>query len=201
MHHKAAEGHWPSSAPLGCLNRREGGRSFIVTDPERALLVRNLFELYDRGDHSIEGLSAYAATQGLRGKRGGRIGPSLIHMVLRNPLYAGQFWWAGKLYAGKDPTLISWELFERVQARLDGHPYPRPVERTFAFTGMVTCGYCGAAIIAMIKKERYIYYLDEPATRGPGPGACAIVTAPRCAGRPSSDAIVVVGRRSLVTAG
>ena len=44
MHQKAREGHWPSSAPFGYVNERRDGRSFIVADPERALLVRNLFE-------------------------------------------------------------------------------------------------------------------------------------------------------------
>lgn len=146
MNHKAAEGHWPSSAPIGYLNRREAGRSYIVPDPERALMIRNLFELYDTGDWSVSRLARYANEQGLRGKRGGKISPSVVHSVLRNPLYGGRFWWGGELYEGRDPRLIPWELFERVQARLDGHPYTRPQRREFAFTGMMTCGHCGSLI-------------------------------------------------------
>jgi site-specific DNA recombinase len=165
MHQKAGEGYWPSSAPMGYLNRREGGRSFIVPDPERAMLIRSLFELYDKGDHSVEDLAEYAVTHGYRGKRGGKIASGTIHMILRNPLYAGRFQWGGKPYVGKDPTLISWALFERVQARLDGHPYTRPQERTFAYTGMFTCAYCGSSMTAMIKKERYIYYLCAKSCR------------------------------------
>ena len=83
MHQKAAEGHWPSSAPFGYVNRREAGRSYIVPDPERAILVRNLFELYDSGQWSVNRLAKYAQEQGFRGKRGGKIQASLIHQILR----------------------------------------------------------------------------------------------------------------------
>ena len=158
MNQKAAEGHWPSSAPIGYLNHRVGGRSVIVSDPERAPMVRNLFELYDTGDWSVKRLADYCEEQGLRGKRGGRISPSQVHNILRNPLYAGRFWWGGEQYEGRDPQLIAWETFERVQARLDGFPYTRPQRLTFAFTGMMACGHCGAAITAELKKKKYIYY-------------------------------------------
>jgi len=158
MHQKCEEGHYPGMAPIGYLNVREGGRSLLAIDPERALLVRNLFDLYDRGTHSIEALAEYARTSGLRGKKGGLIGPAVIHNALRNPLYAGQFYWGGKHYVGRDPALIPWELFERVQARLDGHPYTRGRQHDFAFSGLVTCGHCGGAVTAEIKKEKYVYY-------------------------------------------
>jgi hypothetical protein len=94
---KCEEGHYPGKAPIGYLNVGENGRRQLAIDPERALLVRNLFELYDRGEHSIEGLATYAQQSGLRGLKGGLIGVSVIHSALRNPLYAGQFWWGGRL--------------------------------------------------------------------------------------------------------
>ncbi len=158
MHQKAREGHWPSSAPFGYLNERRDGRSFIVADPERALLVRNLFEQYDTGEHSMETLAAYIDRLGVRGRRGGKLHAATIHLMLRNPLYAGQFYWGGQLYTGRDPKLVSWELFERVQARLDGHPYTRASEHTFAYSGLVTCGLCGHAYTAEVKKNIYVYY-------------------------------------------
>ena len=158
MHQKCEEGHYPGKAPLGYLNVRENGRSQLAIDPERALLIRNLFELYDRGDHSIENLAEYAQKSGLRGGRGGLLGTAVIHNALRNPLYAGQFHWGGKLYVGNDPALITWTLFERVQARLDGHPYTRGRSHDFAFSGLLTCGHCKGAITAELQKQKYIYY-------------------------------------------
>lgn len=158
MHQKAAQGHWPGAAPLGYLNRREGGKSLIVPDPERAPLIRSAFEMYDTGDFSIKAIADFAHRNGYRGKRGGKIATGTMHLALRNPLYAGHFYWGGREYEGSDPTLISWELYKRVQDRLDGHTYTRAVERQFAYSGLVTCGHCGGAITAELKKKKYIYY-------------------------------------------
>ena len=157
MRQKAEEGHWPNPAPIGYLNRRQGGKSTIVPDPDRALLVRRLFELYGAGTHSIASLTEHAASIGLKGRRGGALQRSTVNWILRNPIYAGKFLWDGKVYESKDPTLISWELFERVQATLDGRTSER-VDRDLAFTGLMTCGHCGYAITGQIKKEKYIYY-------------------------------------------
>ena len=158
MAQKCAEGGYPGRAPLGFVNRRENGRAFLEIDAERALLVRNLFDLYDRGGHSIEALARYAQESGLRGNRGGMLSTSVIHNMLRNPLYAGRFWWGGQEYASSEPRIIPWELCQRVQERLDGHPYTRARKLDFAFSGLATCGHCGAAVTAEIRKEKYIYY-------------------------------------------
>jgi site-specific DNA recombinase len=115
MREKAEEGHWPNSAPFGYVNRREGGRSFIVPDPERALLVRNLFELYATGEYSIERLVEYAATSGLRGRRGGRLQAGAVHIILRNPIYGGEFDWDGVRYKIRDPQIVDRALWVAVQ--------------------------------------------------------------------------------------
>ncbi len=155
---KADEGHWPSAAPFGYINRREGEKSFIVPDPERAILVRNLFELYAKGDHSIEDLVGYSKQFGLTGRRGGKLSASAIHLILRNPIYGGEFRYAGKRYRSKDPILVSRDLWERVQNRLDGTPDTRPGPRNHLYQGLMTCGYCGAVITAEMKKGKYTYY-------------------------------------------
>ncbi|MCK6502467.1 recombinase family protein [Myxococcota bacterium] len=159
MRQKAEEGHWPNPAPLGYLNRREGGKSLIVPDAVRAPLVRQLFEQYDGGNKSIADLAEWSGRVGLTGKQGGSLTPSTVHWILRNPVYAGKFIWDGAIYESKDPTLVSWDLFERVQERLDGHPYTRASDHDMPFTGLVTCGRCGSAITVEVKKQgRYVYY-------------------------------------------
>ncbi len=159
MRQKAQEGHWPNPAPLGYRNRREAGKSFIVPDPEKAPLIRQLFQRYATGQVSIKDLAAWCKEAGLTGKRGGVLQPSTIHWILRNPIYAGKFIWDGELYESKDPTLISWGLFERVQDRMDGHAYTRATDHNMPFTGLMTCGRCGMAITVEVKKGgRYVYY-------------------------------------------
>ncbi len=155
---KAEEGHWPSRAPFGYLNRREGDKSFIVPDPERALMVRNLFDLYDRGGHSIIDLAAYARDAGLTGNRGGKLVGGQIHLILRNPIYAGEFRYDGKMYRSKDPVLVERDVWQRVQARLDGFPDTRPGPRNLVYQGLMVCGHCGAKVTGEVHKERYTYY-------------------------------------------
>lgn len=157
-HQKASEGFYPGLAPVGYINQRENGKSRLALDPLRAVLVRSLFELYDRGEHSIEQLVLQAETIGLNGRQGGKLSTSVIHKMLRNPLYAGRFYWSGKEFVGQDPLIISWSLFERIQARLDGHHYTRATTRGFAYAGLITCGHCGSAVVAELHKEKYIYY-------------------------------------------
>ncbi len=158
MRQKAEEGHWPNPAPVGYLNHRVDGRSTITPDRDKAPLIGELFTRYDTGRFSVADLSEWCAKVGLTGKHGKPLHPSLIHSILRNPLYAGEFVWAGKVYRSKDPTLIRMALFERVQARLDGHAYTRASNHDFPFTGLITCGHCGLAVTAEIQKQKYIYY-------------------------------------------
>ncbi len=158
MKQKCEEGGYPSIGPVGYVNRRENGRSHLELDPERALLVRTMFETYDRGQHSVERLVDHAQAIGLHGQRGGTIGMSAIHRMLRNPIYAGRFFWGGKEFASTEPMIISPELFQRVQDRMDGRPYTRARNHDFAFSGLVTCAHCGWAVVGELKKERYIYY-------------------------------------------
>jgi site-specific DNA recombinase len=158
MRQKAEEGYWPSSAPVGFLNQQIAGRSYLALDPVKGPLVRELIEQYDTGESAIPSLVDWCGRVGLVGKKGTPLNHTTVHGILRNPLYAGKFIWGGRLYDGKDPTIISWETWERVQGRLDGHPYTRAVEHAFAFTGLLTCGHCGAAITAEIKKGAYVYY-------------------------------------------
>ncbi len=157
MRQKAQEGHWPNPAPIGYLNRREAGKSTLVRDPERAPLIAGVFERCAAGQ-SIDDIVAWVRQAGMKGKHGGVVTKSTIHSVLRNPLYAGQFWWDGVLYDGKDPTLISVTLFDRAQARLDGHHDTRVNTHEFAFSGLIRCAHCGLAVVAEIQKKKYIYY-------------------------------------------
>ena len=158
MRQKAEEGYWPSMAPVGYLNRREAGKSFIVPDPKTAPIVKQLFEMYDAGRCNLTDLLKHARSVGLKGRRsGGNIVLSTLEGIMRNPIYAGEFIWGGKRYDGKDPVLISRELFDRVQDRLDGIGHVHHTAHEFAFTNFITC-QCGYAITAQLKKEKYIYY-------------------------------------------
>lgn len=88
---------------------------------------------------------------------------SSIHRILRNRVYTGEFEWLGVVYKGRREALISKDLWLMAQDVMDGRVDAR-IPRTggsayaFAFSGLVSCGHCGCALTAEIKKGRYIYY-------------------------------------------
>lgn len=64
------------------------------------------------------------------------------------------------MYHGGYEPIVSRELWEQVQAILDGRgaKKTRKVKEQFAFGGLITCGHCGCAMVGEIKKGKYVYY-------------------------------------------
>jgi site-specific DNA recombinase len=102
-----------------------------------------------------------ARAAGLSHPRGQRpVNRSAIHKILCNRIYCGEFVWKGKVYSGVHVPLVTRELWEKVQTMLRsrGVRKPRRVKHNFAFSGLITCGHCGCALVGEIHKGRYIYY-------------------------------------------
>ncbi len=161
MLEKAQQGIYPSSGPLGYMNVECNGRRVIQPDPERAPLVSKLFEWYSTGSHSLTDLTRMIKAEGLvYRKSGDRIGKSVIHTILSNPIYYGEFIWDGKLYHGSHEPLISRELWDQVQRVLTGksNGCSHYQKHDWPFQGLLTCGQCGCVLTAELKKGKYIYY-------------------------------------------
>lgn len=159
MTEKAEQGTYPSWAPLGYLNIEVGDRKLIALDPVKAPIVRRMFEWYAAGNCSLEEVRRRAGEAGLTGRRGQPPSKSNIAHTLQNVFYTGLFVWKGKTYQGDHEPLVSSELFQRTQEafRKDGKPRGWP-RHSFAYTGLLTCAYCGCAVTAERKKGKYIYY-------------------------------------------
>lgn len=54
--------------------------------------------------------------------------------------------------------LVSMSLFAAVQEVFEAANRPRYTKHRHAFAGLVTCGICGCALTAELKKGRYVYY-------------------------------------------
>ena len=162
MTEKAAQGFWPSNAPLGYRNvTREDGRKIIVLDDVTAPIIRKMFESYAWGDLSTQEVMREAQAAGLVfRKSGGRVPKSTVAAILRNRIYTGRFDWDGKTYQGRHEAIVSTELWERVQSVMDGRNArgAKKGKRDFAFAGLMNCHVCGCAVVGEIKKERYVYY-------------------------------------------
>ena len=104
MLEKAEEGEFPAYAPLGYLH--DTAKQIIEKDPERAPIIRQMFEQYATGKYYIRRLAVQAARQGFTTRKGQRVARSSVAPILENPFYTGDFLWNGKRYRGKHPPLI-----------------------------------------------------------------------------------------------
>ncbi len=155
---KARQGSYPGGAvPLGYM-RNKLNKS-IELDPERTPVIRTLFEMYAQGDKSIDNLHEFAKLARLTYPRSDRvIARSEIERMLKKVFYTGKFYWNDLLYQGDHPTLVNYDLFERVQNVFKCRTTGKFSVRNFMFSRLITCGECGNAVTAEIKKEKYIYY-------------------------------------------
>ena len=151
---KAEKGIAPYVAPLGYLNDKES--KTIIKDEERFDFVRILWEKMLTGTCTIKELVAYSNdVLGLktvsRKKIGGNpIKYSTLCEMFRNPFYTGKFRYAGKIYDGQHPPMVSEEEFNRVQDIINPHS-TKPAtkeQKAFLFNGIMKCGECGFAITA-----------------------------------------------------
>jgi len=157
MREKAEQGEWPNKAPLGYLNNKE--THLLEIDPERAPIIARLFELYSTGLHSITTIHQAAKELGLKYRSSNRYcSRSNVQRILKNPIYTGRFVWRGTTFRGVHEPIISESLFDEVQAQFRKSGKSKASTRPFAFKGLLTCGYCGCAITAEIKKGKYVYY-------------------------------------------
>ena len=162
MNEKAAQGYWPTLAPLGYRNvRNDSGKKVIEVDPDVAPIIVKLFDLCGTGNYSMKQLAGKAQELGLKYRRSGKpIGTSTLLYVLRNRIYTGSYEWHGKLYRGLHTPIISLETWENAQEIIDGRSEGnlRAKPMDFTYTGLMTCGHCGCAVVGELKKKKYIYY-------------------------------------------
>lgn len=160
---KADEGIFPGKAGLGYRNvKLEAiGKRGIEPDPKLAAHVTRMYERYATGTVSLEDVRDVAHADGARFRRtGAPLSTATVHKILRNPIYCGDFDWAGTRYKGIHQPLVSRELWERVQKILDsrGDKKTRKSKHDFAFSGLIACGHCGCAFVGERKKGKYVYY-------------------------------------------
>jgi site-specific DNA recombinase len=170
-------GWYPNYAPLGYLNTKinQRGANQIVKDNERFYLVRRIWDLMLTGNYTPTRVLSIATdewklrTRSRRNPGGFRMCKSNIYKLLTNPFYYGWFEFpkgSGLWYRGEHEPMITKSEYDRVQDILCRASKPHPQRHSFAFTGLIRCGTCGASITAedKIKQQqngnvhRYVYY-------------------------------------------
>ena len=174
---KAQMGWRPTLAPLGYLNSKTKlkGEQDIFIDQERFDVVKQLFQLMITGHYTVpklfeisnEKLKLTMPATKARPQR--KLHLSQLYKILTNPFYYGWYEWpkdSGSWIKGNHKSMITEAEYDHIQTLLGGKAKPRPKTRRFAFTGIMRCGFCGAAITAeeKFKKSKsgkmlhYVYY-------------------------------------------
>ena len=172
MQYNWNKGKWQGYAPLGYINTidPETKKTTVELDPERAPLVKKLFEEYATGEHSLESITQWARVHNLTA-RGNRNHPpkalskSNIYLMLQKEFYHGIMIIKGEKMPHNHPKLIDKALFDKVQdimnekSRLPAKC--RYGDSPFIFRGLVRCGTCGCTISPELHTKangkQYIY--------------------------------------------
>lgn len=122
------KGMWMGGVvPLGYDSHPDPTRRELVLNPTEAPIVKMLFELYEQHG-SLRLVEDEAARRGFRSKRqtfstgrtigDGHLSRGQIHYLLTNPTYLGKIRHREKIWPGLHPAIISQDLWDTVQARL-----------------------------------------------------------------------------------
>lgn len=155
---KIREGGYPHRAPVGYYNdtNKQTKKKEIFVDKEKSVFVQRLFELYATGAYSIEELRMKLYNEGFNHNGKPYSKPRLL-FVLKDVFYIGKMKIKGIVYDAKHIPIIDIETFNRVQ-KMFNQSKARSHDVEFAYTGLLTCGYCGCQMTAELKKGKYIYY-------------------------------------------
>jgi site-specific DNA recombinase len=158
MMEKAAQGHWPSTAPYGYRNNKE--TRLVELDPVKAPYVKRAFELYATGQYSIKRLINKLYEEGYRFRPSTpKPSTSNMHHILTNKFYTGHFVFRDLHRIGHHPPIVATELFNLVQRQLKTSNKPDYEKREIAFANLITCGHCGCNVVGDSKQQgRYTYY-------------------------------------------
>lgn len=157
------QGLYPFKAPLGYLDNGKGAVKTL--DPSRAALVRELFDLYAGGNHSIRSLHAEMTRHGLTNAKGHPPSKRLIETILANPFYCGiiRIKATGKTYEGVHEPLIPVALFERVQVVKSGKAGKQVTRHNHRYRGLFRCAGCAHSMIPELQKT-HVYYRCQTRT-------------------------------------
>ena len=156
------EGKITGTAPIGYLNQNDGrGKTNIIIDPNRAFLVKRIFEEYSTGLYSMQEIRKKTIKWGLKNKTKSNtyLSVSQIEKILKNPFYYGIARYKGQEYKHIYPKLIDKELFDKCDDVRNGRHRNRSntTKTEFIFKGMIKCKNCGCTVTPELKKGKYIY--------------------------------------------
>ena len=157
MGEKFSQGWYPSVPPLGYDSVGEKGHKTIQINKDFALVVKMMFERYATGNYSLSRLEKELFTEGYRSRSGRKIGISQIHRILSDPFYYGVIHWSNKVAQGKHESIITKDLFDKVQEVLKRKiKNPHFTKHTYLFKSKMVCDNCGG-LVTWYERKGHVY--------------------------------------------
>jgi len=176
-------GYWAEPAKnTAHLTRTGQPKKRLAVHNEEAELVKKIFELYLIGDAETGsgplGIKAIVSLLNTKRSlhRGAKWSIRALHDLLRDPVYAGQYWYNWKTHRGSAdesteeivkiscPNIVSYEIWKETRAKLETY---RPRKNgpgngnvgTYILRQMIKCPHCSGAMMSSTGKGgRYRYY-------------------------------------------
>ena len=174
MYAKGEAGYYPAIAPIGYLNTinpdpyaERFAKKIITPDPIRAPLMTEMFKMYSTGNFNVHDLTDVLYDKGLRSRKGGKVAPSRIFAMLKDPIYLGEINWGEvRVKKAKHEPLIDENTFKQVQSIFESHNHHacRRRKHTFLLNGFIYCGRCDKRYTAEwhLKKGLSYYHCSNP---------------------------------------
>ena len=168
MRARLQKGLWSTIAPWGYRNDKDAFMTKIITPhPEKAPIVKMLFEQYVTGKYTFKELAKMANKLGQKSRHGMKISKQLVAKITANPVYYGMIVFP-KLdvsLMGSHERIITEQLFKQAQDvrnGIVGRKQPRNKDnKDFPLRG-IKCGGCGKSIsggkATGKMKKKYSYY-------------------------------------------
>jgi len=120
----------------------------VIVDKKTAPIIRHAFELYAKGDQTLQCIGEYLERNHLVAKNGKRIHISRATFILSNPFYYGHFRYNSEIYEGKYEPIVEKKLFDQVQEVMKRKSRPRHKQKNEpqAYCGLLSCASCGMQI-------------------------------------------------------
>lgn len=131
------------SIPLGYNLTKE---KTLEIDQETAPIVVEVFTRYADGEKMTD-IAKDLTLRGVKSKYGNRITLNIIHTMLKNRRYLGEYRFRDIVHPNAFPAIISEDLFDRVQKKMAKNqkaPARHKAEDDYILTTKLRCGECGA---------------------------------------------------------
>ena len=185
----AAAGRWIATAPP--YGYRINADLRLEPDPDRAPVVRMVFDWYASGEIGYDLIARRLNDMGLKSARGNRFVARSIQEMLHNPAYIGHVVWGKQtlvsviedgrkvkrrrkaepiVHENAHEPLVSRETWDAVQARkLKAPPVKRERKIVNPLAGILYCSECGKMMVRSISppaRERIVCFTQDCPTSG-----------------------------------